>query len=227
MSTVAIDWLSAVFPLECNTIAETDTPLFPLECNTIVETDTPLFPLECNTIAETDTPLFPLECNTIVETDTPLGNSAHSKQHMWQSQVEIEHYSVADFDLITVFEALKCKTFVKGDVTIHASMLHILDLPLTEVLHYSVSNAVMWLKYATEQCSISSRDCHICICCYLLSTQNCCQVISYSLPQPIHRHGWCTSCIHIKCVVTPLRCAGTPPQTAATDKGGVCAIISV
>ena len=27
MSTVAIGWLSAVFPLECNTIVEADTPL--------------------------------------------------------------------------------------------------------------------------------------------------------------------------------------------------------
>ena len=26
--------------------------------------------------------------------------------HMWQSQVEIEHYSVAYFDRITVFEGL-------------------------------------------------------------------------------------------------------------------------
>ena len=94
MSTVAIDWLSVVFPLECNTIAETDTPL------------------------------FPLECNTIVETDTPLGNSAHSKQHMWQSQVEIELYSVADFNLITVFEALKCKTFIKGAVTLTYSCIY-------------------------------------------------------------------------------------------------------
>ena len=35
-------------------------------------------------------------------------------QYMWQSQVEIEHYSVAYFDRITVFEVLKCRTSVKG-----------------------------------------------------------------------------------------------------------------
>ena len=33
---------------------------------------------------------------------------------MWQSQVEIEHYSVASFDCITAFKALKRKTSVKG-----------------------------------------------------------------------------------------------------------------
>ena len=29
-----------------------------------------------------------------------------AKEHMWQSQVEIEHYSVAYFDHITAFKAL-------------------------------------------------------------------------------------------------------------------------
>ena len=33
---------------------------------------------------------------------------------MWQSRVEIEHYSVAYFDRITAFEVLKCRTFIKG-----------------------------------------------------------------------------------------------------------------
>ena len=33
---------------------------------------------------------------------------------MWQSQVEIEHYSVAYFDRIAVFEALKHSTSVTG-----------------------------------------------------------------------------------------------------------------
>ena len=35
-----------------------------------------------------------------------------SRSHMWQSRVEIEHYSVAYFDRITMFEALKCSTSV-------------------------------------------------------------------------------------------------------------------
>ena len=33
---------------------------------------------------------------------------------MWQSQVEIEHYSVAYFDYIITFEALQCITSIKG-----------------------------------------------------------------------------------------------------------------
>ena len=34
---------------------------------------------------------------------------------MWQSRVEIEHYSVAYFDHIAVFKALKRRTSVKGE----------------------------------------------------------------------------------------------------------------
>ena len=34
--------------------------------------------------------------------------------YMWQSQVEIEHYSIAQFDRVTTFEVLQCKTSVKG-----------------------------------------------------------------------------------------------------------------
>ena len=33
---------------------------------------------------------------------------------MWQSWVEIEHYSIAYFDRIAAFEALYCRTSVKG-----------------------------------------------------------------------------------------------------------------
>ena len=43
---------------------------------------------------------------------------------------------------------------------IHAPMLGEWVPPLTEVLHYSPSNAVMRSKYATEQCSICTWDCH-------------------------------------------------------------------
>ena len=34
--------------------------------------------------------------------------------YMWQSQVEIKHYSIAYFDHVTVLQVLKCKTSVKG-----------------------------------------------------------------------------------------------------------------
>ena len=33
---------------------------------------------------------------------------------MWQSWVEIEHYSVVHFNYITAFQALQHRTFVKG-----------------------------------------------------------------------------------------------------------------
>ena len=33
---------------------------------------------------------------------------------MWQSRVEIEHYSVAYFDRIAAFAALQCRTSVNG-----------------------------------------------------------------------------------------------------------------
>ena len=37
-----------------------------------------------------------------------------SKEHMWQSRVEIEHYSVAYFARIAAFKAFQRGTFVKG-----------------------------------------------------------------------------------------------------------------
>ena len=36
-----------------------------------------------------------------------------------------------------------------------------MSLPLTEVLQYSALNAVMLLKYATDKCLISIRDCYM------------------------------------------------------------------
>ena len=63
------------------------------------------------------------------------------KTYMWQSRVEIEHYSVAYFARIAAFEAL---------VSAH-QYLHVYTAPpLTEVLRYSASNAAIRSKYATE-----------------------------------------------------------------------------
>ena len=42
------------------------------------------------------------------------GGEGCSNIHSWQSHVEIEDYSIAYFDRITVFEALHCRTSVKG-----------------------------------------------------------------------------------------------------------------
>ena len=56
------------------------------------------------------------------------------KTYMWQSRVEIEHYSVAYFARIAAFEAL---------VSAH-QYLHVYTAPpLTEVLRYSASNAAI------------------------------------------------------------------------------------
>ena len=46
---------------------------------------------------------------------------------MWQSRVEIERYSVAHFDRITVFKALQHKTFIKGGAHTHSEDTSILD----------------------------------------------------------------------------------------------------
>ena len=38
--------------------------------------------------------------------------------YVWQSQVEIKHYSVAYFDHITALQMLKCRTLAKGGARI-------------------------------------------------------------------------------------------------------------
>ena len=42
-----------------------------------------------------------------------------SKEHMWQSQVEIEHYSIACFSCVAAFEALQHETSIKGRAHTH------------------------------------------------------------------------------------------------------------
>ena len=39
--------------------------------------------------------------------------------HMWQSLVEIEHYSVACFNHVAAFEVLQRGTSIKGEVNMH------------------------------------------------------------------------------------------------------------
>ena len=52
-----------------------------------------------------------------------------SKNVMWQSRVEIEHYSVVYFHSIITLEALWCRTSIKGGalnvVSIHEFTQHI------------------------------------------------------------------------------------------------------
>ena len=77
---------------------------------------------------------------------------------MWQSRVEIEGYSVAYFDRITVFEALYRWTFIKGGAHMcfvdawisNESTKRIWAPPLTEVQQYAALKAAMQSKYATE-----------------------------------------------------------------------------
>ena len=38
---------------------------------------------------------------------------------MWQSQIEIKHYSISYFDCITVFEVLYRRSSVKGEAHTH------------------------------------------------------------------------------------------------------------
>ena len=89
--------------------------------------------------------------------------------HMWQSRVEIEGYSITYLDRIAVLEALCRWTSVKGGahmcfvdlLDIHAYTKRVWALPLMEVQWYGASNTVVWLKYAMEWSSISTRDCHM------------------------------------------------------------------
>ena len=87
---------------------------------------------------------------------------------MWQSQVEIKHYSIAYFNCITAFEAFLRRTSVKGRAhyickLMNTYLIHTAHvspaLNRSSVLeHFECSNAI-------EICNgimISTRDCHIC-----------------------------------------------------------------
>ena len=87
---------------------------------------------------------------------------------MWQSQVEIKHYSIAYFNCITAFEAFLRRTSVKGGAhyickLMNTYLIHTAHVSPTlnrsSVLeHFECSNAI-------EICNgimISTRDCHIC-----------------------------------------------------------------
>ena len=82
----------------------------------------------------------------------------NSWMYMWQSRVEIEGYSVSNFDHIAAFKAPYCWTSIKGraytrfvDAWIsNKSTKRISAPPLMEDQSYGASNAVKRLKYATE-----------------------------------------------------------------------------
>ena len=74
---------------------------------------------------------------------------------MWQSQVEIEHNSVAYFNGVTTFNVL-CRLIRYSCIFAVCVWVP----PLMEVVHYSASNLVTQSNYTTE-CLISTRDCHI------------------------------------------------------------------
>ena len=70
---------------------------------------------------------------------------------VWQSWVEIKHYSVAYFYHVTALQVLKHRTLVKGGarmccvnvVSIHKFTHCVRAPPLMEVLHYSAPNTVI------------------------------------------------------------------------------------
>ena len=78
--------------------------------------------------------------------------------HVWQSWVKIEDYSVAYFDRVRSAVAHTCYVDLSG---IDAASLCVSVLPLMEVLHYSASNTVTRLKYATEA-DLSTKIMKIC-----------------------------------------------------------------
>ena len=45
--------------------------------------------------------------------------------HVWQSRVEIEHYSVVYFTRITAFEPMYCRTSIKGRAHTHCTYMYL------------------------------------------------------------------------------------------------------
>ena len=72
--------------------------------------------------------------------------------YLWPSRVEIDHDSVMYFDHICNTTSAKgsVHTCCVDSSSIHAPMQCILIPPSAEALRYSVSNTVMWSKYATS-----------------------------------------------------------------------------
>ena len=65
---------------------------------------------------------------------------------MWQSWVEIKHYSVVYFDLVTALQVLKRRTLVKGGACtcwVNVVSIHEFTHCVLEVLHYSALNMVV------------------------------------------------------------------------------------
>ena len=64
-----------------------------------------------------------------------------SNMYLWQSRVEIEHYSATYFDCITTFEVLKYRTSVTGKAYMHCVVvLFWLTITLTKYI-------LVWLFY--------------------------------------------------------------------------------
>ena len=89
--------------------------------------------------------------NSDIQTIDTLMVWTINQLQLWQSRVEIEHYSVTYFDHIAAFKAPYHWTSVKGGAhmrfiglsDIHASTKHVWAPPLTEVQRYGTSNAAM------------------------------------------------------------------------------------
>ena len=58
---------------------------------------------------------------------------------MWQSRVEIEHYSVAYFDCVIVFAALYCSTSVKGGAHVLQSCIKVYIARMSPALNESTA----------------------------------------------------------------------------------------
>ena len=85
---------------------------------------------------------------------------------MWTSRVEIEDYSIANFDRITAFKAPYSWTSVKAgththfiySLDIHTSMKHVWALPLTEVQRYgAIHNGIIFDFYTGLSFSTSPK----------------------------------------------------------------------
>ena len=79
------------------------------------------------------------------------------KCYVWQSHVKIHHYSVVYLTTLPHSKHFSAELPLKvGSYALHKFIRHSctyaahISPTLKEVLHHSISNAVMWLKYATE-----------------------------------------------------------------------------
>ena len=68
--------------------------------------------------------------------------------YVWQSRVEIKHYSVAYFDHVTALQVLKCRTLVKGSYVLCKCGTYYRVYPLCMSPALNESSALQYFKHS-------------------------------------------------------------------------------